>query len=232
MAAGIALWYGVSAAQKWFYTSYEPRTVSPRGNLASFEKSSIEIFRNAAPSVAYISTIRAQEDIFGSRTVSAGEGSGFVWDKAGHIVTNDHVVSAADQVYVRFGSDRPIVANVIGVAPEYDLAVLRVASVPFSIDPLPLGSSSDLAVGQYVFAIGNPFGLERTLTNGCHQRDGQDTSHCNGPRDHWRYPDRCCDKPRKLRRTSAGLRWACRGGKHRNCFDDRGLQRHRLGGSG
>lgn len=166
VAAGIALWYGVSAAQKWFYTSYEPRTVSPRGDLASFEKSSIEIFRNAAPSVAYISTIRAQEDIFGSRTVSAGEGSGFVWDKAGHIVTNDHVVSAADQVYVRFGSDRPIVANVIGVAPEYDLAVLRVASVPFSIDPLPLGSSSDLAVGQYVFAIGNPFGLERTLTTG------------------------------------------------------------------
>src|SRR5690606_24704118 len=81
-------------------------------------------------------------------------------------VTNAHVVSNVDQVYVRFGSERPLVARVVGSAPDYDLAVLRIKSPPFSLAPLPIGSSADLVVGQQVYAIGNPFGLDRTLTTG------------------------------------------------------------------
>lgn len=162
----IVAWYAFGALQRWYFTSYEARPVTPRGDLAEFEKSSIAVFRNAAPSVAYISTVRHERDVFGSGSVSAGAGSGFVWDKAGHILTNAHVVSGADRVYVRFGADRPFVAKVIGVAPEYDLALLRI-EIPLSgLTPLPIGTSADLVVGQQVYAIGNPFGLDKTLTTG------------------------------------------------------------------
>jgi len=162
----VITWYGLGLIQRWVYTSYDQRPVTPRGDLADFEKTSIAVFRNAAPAVAYISTIRQHRDVFGSGAVSAGAGSGFVWDKAGHILTNAHVVSGADQVFVRFGSDRPIVAKVVGAAPEYDIAVLRIAVPLKGLTPLPLGASSDLAVGQQVYAIGSPFGLDKTLTTG------------------------------------------------------------------
>jgi 2-alkenal reductase len=165
-ATVLVLWYGLGFVQRVLYTSYDPLPVTPRGDLAEFEKTSIGIFRAAAPSVAFISTIREERDIFGTGRVSAGTGSGFVWDKAGHVLTNAHVVSGADQVFVRFGSERPLVARVVGASPEYDLAVLRIASPPFALTPLPIGSSSDLQVGQQVYAIGNPFGLDRTLTTG------------------------------------------------------------------
>lgn len=162
----IVVWYAFGVLQRWYFTSYEARPVTPRGDLAEFEKTSIAVFRNAAPSVAYISTLRQQRDIFGNGSVSAGAGSGFVWDKAGHILTNAHVVSDADRVYVRFGADRPLVAKVIGVAPEYDLALLRIEIPLRGLTPLPVGTSADLIVGQQVYAIGNPFGLDKTLTTG------------------------------------------------------------------
>jgi 2-alkenal reductase len=164
--AAIALWYGSGVAQRLYYTAYEPRPVAARGDLAEFERTSIAIFRNAAPSVAYISVVRAGQDIFGNGTMSAGAGSGFVWDKAGHVLTNAHVVSGADQVFVRFGSDRPLLATVVGTAAEYDIAVLRITGPPAALTPIPIGSSADLVVGQQVYAIGNPFGLDRTLTTG------------------------------------------------------------------
>jgi 2-alkenal reductase len=159
-------WYAFGAVQRWYFTSYQARPITPRGDLAEFEKTSIAVFRSAAPSVAYISTVRQQRDIFGNGSASAGAGSGFVWDKAGHILTNAHVVSGADSVYVRFGADRPLVASVIGVAPEYDLALLRIGVPLGGLVPLPIGTSADLVVGQQVYAIGNPFGLDKTLTTG------------------------------------------------------------------
>lgn len=162
----IVAWYGLGGLQRWYFTSYDARPVTPRGDLAEFETTSISVFRNAAPSVAYISTVRQQRDIFGKGAVSAGAGSGFVWDKAGHILTNAHVVSGADSVYVRFGSDRPLVAKVVGLAPEYDLALLRIDLPLSGLVPLPVGTSADLLVGQQVYAIGNPFGLDKTLTTG------------------------------------------------------------------
>jgi 2-alkenal reductase len=164
--AVMTLYYGAGALQRFYYTSYDARPVAPRGDLAEFEKTSVAIFRAAAPSVAFISVIKAQQDIFGNGTMAAGAGSGFVWDKAGHVLTNAHVVSDADEVYVRFGSERPLVATVVGTAPEYDIAVLRIDSPPVALTPIPVGRSSDLVVGQQVYAIGSPFGLDRTLTTG------------------------------------------------------------------
>jgi 2-alkenal reductase len=95
-----------------------------------------------------------------------GAGTGFVWDGAGHIVTNDHVVSGAAEVAVRFASGQVVRADVVGLAPNYDLAVIRVRGARQLPPPLAVGSSADLKVGQAAFAIGNPFGLDQSLTSG------------------------------------------------------------------
>jgi 2-alkenal reductase len=98
--------------------------------------------------------------------VAQGAGSGFVWDQAGHVVTNNHVVQGANRINVQLDVGKPIRATLVGAAPEYDLAVVRLTDVPPNIRPIPVGSSKDLKIGQSVFAIGNPFGLSRTLTTG------------------------------------------------------------------
>jgi 2-alkenal reductase len=89
-----------------------------------------------------------------------------VWDKAGHVVTNFHVIAGADSVYVQLHEGDPLPARVIGGAQEYDIAVVRLRSAPPDLKPLPIGTSKNLRVGQAAFAIGNPFGLTRTLTTG------------------------------------------------------------------
>ncbi len=96
----------------------------------------------------------------------AQSGTGFVWDKAGHIVTNDHVVEGTSAVAVRFASGQVLQAKIVGLTPNYDLAVLRVDSTRSLPPPILIGSSADLKVGQSVFAIGNPFGLDQSLTTG------------------------------------------------------------------
>ena len=151
----------------------EPRQVTPRGALLEQEKSLVSLFENAAPSVAYLTTeTRVRRGFFGEQVgVAQGAGSGFVWDNRGHIVTNHHVVAnvvpGRDKVLVKLDSGKePILAEVVGSSPTYDLAVVRLTSVPPGIKPLPIGVSKDLKVGQSVIAIGNPFGLSRTLTAG------------------------------------------------------------------
>jgi 2-alkenal reductase len=143
----------------------EPRAVTPRGPLHDSERAVVELFQNAAPSVAYITTeVLQQAGWF--VTASQGAGSGFVWDSAGHVVTNNHVVEGARKVFVQLDAGDPIPATVVGRAPEYDLAVVKLSRPPKDLRPIPMGTSSELKVGQSVFAIGNPFGLQRTLTRG------------------------------------------------------------------
>lgn len=144
-----------------------PRPVAPRGPLPEAEQRVVELFEAAAPSVAYItSEVLQPAGLFGAE-VSRSAGSGFVWDDAGHIVTNHHVVDGARRLFVRLeGGARPVEAALVGSSPEYDLAVVRLASVPRGLRPIPLGTSRDLRIGQTVYAIGNPFGLSRTLTQG------------------------------------------------------------------
>jgi 2-alkenal reductase len=143
----------------------EPRVVTPRGALPESERTVVDLFQHAAPSVAYITTEVLQQSGW-SVTTGQGAGSGFVWDSAGHVVTNNHVVEGARKVFVQLDAGDKIPATVVGRAPEYDLAVVRLSRPPKDLRPIPLGASSELKVGQTVYAIGNPFGLQRTLTRG------------------------------------------------------------------
>jgi 2-alkenal reductase len=144
----------------------ESRPVTPRGPLPAYEQALVRLFEEAAPSVAYITTEQLRATGFFTAAVAQGAGSGFVWDAAGHVVTNHHVVQGARRVFVRLDSADAIEARVVGAAPEYDLAVVKLDKVPRGLRPIPLGSSSDLRIGQAVYAIGNPYGLQRTLTQG------------------------------------------------------------------
>jgi 2-alkenal reductase len=143
-----------------------PRTVAPRPPLNGAESNVVSLFENAAPSVAYIFIEKQAMTGFFMVGTAKGAGSGFVWDTAGHVVTNFHVVEGATKVQVQLDSGKPIPAKVIGIAPEYDLAVVQLQEVPKDLRPIPLGSSHDLKIGQSVYAIGNPYGLSRTLTTG------------------------------------------------------------------
>ena len=143
-----------------------PRAVAPRGPLPDAERRVVELFETAAPSVAYITSEVVQTDGFFRAEVARSAGSGFVWDEAGHVVTNDHVVDGARRLFVQLDAGRPIEATLVGRSPEYDLAVVRLRTAPRGLRPIPLGSSKDLRIGQTVYAIGNPFGLSRTLTRG------------------------------------------------------------------
>jgi len=144
----------------------EPRSVVPRGPLLAPEQAMVALFQNTAPSVAYITTEVIHSAGFFGAEVARGAGSGFVWDAAGHVVTNNHVVEGATHVYVQLDAGDAIEAKVIGASPEYDLAVVRLLHKPRDLRPIELGSSGDLKIGQLVYAIGNPFGLQRTLTHG------------------------------------------------------------------
>ena len=152
----------------FFRFTTEPRAVTPRGDLAADERSTIEIFRNASPSVVFITTQTHVVDPWTRNVfqVKRGTGSGFVWDSAGHVVTNYHVIEGARSARVRLSDQRSFEAVLVGASESHDLAVLRIAVPLDPPPPVPIGSSRDLQVGQKVFAIGNPFGLDHTLTTG------------------------------------------------------------------
>ena len=146
----------------------EPRSVVARGELAQDELATIEIFERISPSVVYITTEQRvlnpwTRNVF---SVPKGTGSGIFWDDLGHVVTNHHVIADASEANVRLNDGRSYSATLVGSSPDHDLAVLRIRVAINRPDPVPLGSSGDLRVGQKVFAIGNPFGLDYTLTTG------------------------------------------------------------------
>jgi S1-C subfamily serine protease len=145
----------------------QARSVAERPALEPEERHTIALFKEAQPSVAFITTQVQQMDLWTRNVfeVPAGTGSGFVWDDRGHIVTNYHVVKDADSAKVTLG-DTQYDAKLVGVAPAQDLAVLKVDAPPERLTPIRLGTSADLQVGQSVYAIGNPFGLDYTLTTG------------------------------------------------------------------
>ena len=144
----------------------EPRPVTSRPALYPDEQDTINLFKQSAPSVVFITTKHQQTDFFGRENeVEAGTGSGFVWDNDGHIVTNFHVIQGASSATVAFSDNEVYDADLVGVAPEHDMAVLRIHPRR-DLQPIPIGTSGDLQVGQRVYAIGNPFGLDHTLTTG------------------------------------------------------------------
>ena len=145
-----------------------PRAVTPRGELSGDEKSTIALFRQASPAVVNITAIGVQRDFFTLNLyqIPQGTGSGFVWDNSGNVITNFHVIQNADAAQVTLADQSNWKARVVGVAPDKDLAVLRIDAPSNRLQPIPIGTSKDLQVGQSVFAIGNPFGLDQTLTTG------------------------------------------------------------------
>ncbi len=132
------------------------------------EANSTEIFSRASPSVVYVTNtaLRRVPFTLNVQEIPRGAGSGFVWDDSGLIVTNFHVIAGADKLIVTLGNREDYDADIIGAAPEKDLAVLRIKNPPKDLKSLPLGDSSELSVGRKVLAIGNPFGLDTTLTTG------------------------------------------------------------------
>ena len=142
------------------------RPITPRGDLAQDEQATIELFQAASPSVVHITRVRSSGSLFSLREVADGTGSGFVWDGGGHVVTNFHVIQGAEELRVTLADRSSWRARLVGYEPDYDLAVVRIDAPAERLRPLPVGTSDDLLVGQKVFAIGNPFGLDQTLTTG------------------------------------------------------------------
>ena len=132
------------------------------------ETNTTEVFSGASPSVVYVTSTALRRQMFSLNVleIPQGAGSGFIWDDSGLIVTNYHVVARANKLTVTLSDQREFEAQVVGLAPERDLAVLRLTDPPEGLVELPLGDSSELSVGRKVLAIGNPFGLDTTLTVG------------------------------------------------------------------
>jgi S1-C subfamily serine protease len=145
-----------------------PRAVNSRGELLGEEKLTISLFKQASPAVVNITAIGVERDLFtlNQYQIPQGTGSGFVWDSTGNIITNFHVIQDADAAQVTLADQSNWKARVVGVAPDKDLAVLKIDAPANKLHPIPIGTSKDLQVGQSVFAIGNPFGLDQTLTTG------------------------------------------------------------------
>ncbi|MDQ4121089.1 MAG: trypsin-like peptidase domain-containing protein [Acidobacteriota bacterium] len=131
-------------------------------SVATDERNNIEVYRNASPGVVFITSSRTG----GYNSRGSGTGSGSIIDSNGHILTNEHVISGATNIKVSLGGDRSYPARVIGRDPDTDLAVIKIDAPANELTVIPMGDSTDLVVGQKVLAIGNPFGLDRTLTTG------------------------------------------------------------------
>lgn len=163
-------WYRTRSpvAEPLFDPEAQPRPVTARGDLAADEQATIELFRKTSPSVVNITTLSRRRDMLRLRVEESpsGTGSGFVWDSQGHIVTNFHVIQKASGAQVTLADRSTWTARLVGAEPDKDIAVLKIDVPPTRLPPLLIGTSTDLLVGQKVFAIGNPFGLDQTLTTG------------------------------------------------------------------
>ncbi|HEY6974260.1 MAG TPA: trypsin-like peptidase domain-containing protein [Nitrospiraceae bacterium] len=146
-----------------------PRPVTPAPTeLSPDERSTMAVFERATKSVVFIanSAVRRDPWSFDLFEVPQGSGSGFIWNKQGHLVTNFHVVYGATSITVTLADRTEHKAKVVGADPDHDLAVLQIQAQEESLSPVVIGTSHDLRVGQKVLAIGNPFGLDHTLTTG------------------------------------------------------------------
>ena len=165
---GILVWYFYLKEMPRLDPTAVPRAVTARGDLAADEKTTIDIFQAVSRSVVYITSVELRRDFFSLNVyeIPRGTGSGFIWDTEGRIVTNFHVIEDASRLEVTLADHTKWKAVVVGVAPDKDLAVLQISAPSDKLDPIPVGESKDLMVGQKVFAIGNPFGLDQTMTTG------------------------------------------------------------------
>ena len=145
------------------------REISPQTTVTTQEQATISLFESTSPSVVYITTSKNSRANYWSKNVNEipqGSGSGFIWDENGHIVTNFHVLEGAENITVTLSDQTSYKATFVGAEPNKDLAVLKIDAPQDILQPILVGSYGDLKVGQSVFAIGNPFGLDYSLTTG------------------------------------------------------------------
>src|ERR1051326_3905135 len=171
-----ALWIGWKLAAPLIGNVHDPkatpRAIAARGELAADEKATIELFKSASPSVVHITTLVpgvARDRFTFNLTpldIPQGTGSGFVWDERGYIVTNLHVVLNSDRAEVMLDDQTSYEGQLVGYEADYDIAVLKIDAPKDKLRAILVGASADLQVGQKVFAIGNPFGLDHTLSTG------------------------------------------------------------------
>ncbi len=159
---------GVLALDRQVASEPERRERPLPAGLLEEERNTIQIFRRVAGSVVYITSIDRRRSLFSLNVIEVrrGSGSGFIWDGDGHVVTNFHVVQGGDSFSITLADGTSHPAKLVGIAPNKDLAVLRIEGLGHEAPPLPTGNSQDLVVGQKVLAVGNPFGLDQTLTTG------------------------------------------------------------------
>jgi S1-C subfamily serine protease len=162
------LWKRTGLPVRTLQPDAKPRPIAPAGDLAEDEKATIALFKQTSKAVVHITTSEVGRDYFtlSEMELELGSGSGFLWDENGHVVTNFHVIENADRYKVTLADQSNWDAVEIGRAPDRDVAVLRINAPAGRLTPLLIGTSKDLEVGQKVFAIGNPFGLDQTLTTG------------------------------------------------------------------
>jgi S1-C subfamily serine protease len=169
LLVGTLLWREYKAHQE---ADGIPREITPRGDLSDIEKTNIDIYKKAKPSVVHITTVSVERDMWtrNVQEVPEGTGSGFIWDEGGHIVTNFHVIYKAIRndggARVTLADHTTYQATLVGAAPDKDVAVLHIDAPKRKLIPIDLGKSEDLQVGQMTYAIGNPFGLDLTFTTG------------------------------------------------------------------
>jgi len=161
---------------------YADRIVDESSSYLPAENATIDLFQNAAPSVVYITTSQVQRSQFNTNVneIPQGSGSGFIWDDRGHIVTNYHVIEGSNRISVTLSNQLSYPAELVGVAPNKDLAVLKIDATYDNLKPIPIGRSFNLRVGQNTYAIGNPFGLDQTLTTGIISAVGREIKAKNG----------------------------------------------------
>src|SRR5688572_20773324 len=146
----------------------EPRAITPRGDLSSDEQSTIELFKRTSPSVVHVTSVDVRRGRLSLNMfeIPQGTGSGFIWDSEGHVVTNFHVIQNGSRAEVTLNDNTVWRASIVGTAPDKDVAVLKIDAPRDKLTKIMVGVSNNLQVGQKVFAIGNPFGLDQTLTTG------------------------------------------------------------------
>lgn len=146
------------------------------------ESQVIKIFESAAPSVVFITSTQMAQSYWSLdiTEIPKGSGSGFMWDRQGHIVTNYHVIEGGERLTVTLSDQSTYEADVVGIAPSQDLALLKISAPKDKIKPIPVVSSSQLKVGQFAYAIGNPFGFDQTLTSGVISALGREITATNG----------------------------------------------------
>jgi len=145
-----------------------PRAITPRGDLATDEKACVELFERVSPSVVHITSLAVRRDRFSFNVleIPQGTGSGFIWNRDGYVVTNFHVIQNAEKARVTLADQTTWQAHLVGLTAPKDIAVLKIEAPAERLEPIMVGTSKNLRVGQRVFAIGNPFGLDRSMSTG------------------------------------------------------------------